>query len=443
MRVSLSKFLRFKEFRALESYQRFHIKFQRNRALVYSLGILLATLAKGFGFLGVSWVVIIVFLLITSGSSAFFAYVYYYNKKKLLGVPVHVFWMTLDVILFGLAMFFTGGARSVIFPWGLANVAASAYVAGKRTVLSVMTGNLIVYLLAVLAKEGFVYQDLLTVIVKMVILYGAAFFAILGIINLRKQTLLLSQVKEAERRRAEEFEELAKALETKTNELIIANEKLQQTAITDALTGLYNRHYIEHRIKEDIAEIQRKFYGKNLLERFPDTDNDFLGLIMIDIDKFKEINDIYGHDSGDLVLYQFARVLTKGVRALDSVVRWGGEEFLVIIRRVNFKIMEWVVERITKMVRANEFVISGDRKLNLSCSAGFCCYPFYSISRFSWVDVVNIADSALLLAKKKGRNIAIGVKEGDREIKYEDMELIKNDPLTAEKNGIISLIIKK
>ncbi len=428
-------------FKELDSFRKFHIKVQRSRALIYTLGVSLAILAKVLNILEIPWVIIVLLFLITYGSSIFFAYLYYIGKRPKT-VPLQAYWMGLDIFLFGVVIFFSGGSNSIAFPWAIANVAASAYVAGRSSIISVMIGNLIVCIAAVIAREGVIYHNLLTVIVKMLILYGASFFAIVGIPKLREQRLLIAQLKEYETNRANELAKLAKALEEKTKELNILNEQLREAALIDPLTGLYNRRYLEHRIEEDVAEIQRRYYNKEFNGSALE-DGNLIGFIMIDIDDFKLINDTYGHDSGDLVLTQFAQILLKGVRRMDSVVRWGGEEFLIVIRRVNFKILEWVVERIIKMVKLKEFSIGGDKKLQLTCSAGFCCYPFYNLNYFSWFDIVNIADSALLLAKREGKRMAVGVKEGEREIKNEDLERIKETLLDAEKEGLANLVFKK
>jgi len=113
------------------------------------------------------------------------------------------------------------------------------------------------------------------------------------------------------------FEEMAHELKSANRELKEAHEELRRLAAVDALTGCYNRRFFEENIDREMQRHRR--YGTPLC------------LLFIDIDRFKHVNDSYGHDVGDQVLQYVGSFLTRHIREADYVVRWGGDEFLVLM----------------------------------------------------------------------------------------------------------------
>lgn len=125
---------------------------------------------------------------------------------------------------------------------------------------------------------------------------------------------------------------LEREVESRTAELQSANEALEALSLTDKLTGLKNRRFVESQIDADISNVLRKHRQTNGIRPLVDSD---LCLFVIDIDKFKRINDTFGHTAGDKVLQQTARRLERIFRDSDFVVRWGGEEFVAIARFIS------------------------------------------------------------------------------------------------------------
>ena len=132
---------------------------------------------------------------------------------------------------------------------------------------------------------------------------------------------------------------------------------------------------------------------------------DFL-FLMLDLDGLKQINDVYGHMAGDRALIQVRDLLVEVCRSSDTIIRWGGDEFLIVGRNVNTVSAERLAERLREAVATHPFDLGLDEPVSLSCSVGFAQYPFLpnEPTRVKWEQVVTIADRALYLAKTSGRN---------------------------------------
>lgn len=208
-------------------------------------------------------------------------------------------------------------------------------------------------------------------------------------------------------------EEKAKQ-EALTRDLQTAHDQLRRLSLTDELTGLWNRRYLNATLPEDVAQVLRYYRrthkgSENTLPR--DTD---LVFAMVDLDHFKSVNDTYGHGAGDQVLMQMRQVLAVACRDMDTVVRWGGEEFLVVARNMRRDNFTLLVERIRRAVAHHPFDIGGKAPLHMTCSVGAAVFPFLTQwpDALSWEKVVELADGCLLAAKKSGRNAWIGVLPG-------------------------------
>jgi two-component system cell cycle response regulator len=161
-----------------------------------------------------------------------------------------------------------------------------------------------------------------------------------------------------------------------------------EAAITDALTGLYNRRYMESHLAT-LAE-QASSRAKPL------------ALMMIDIDYFKSINDGHGHDAGDDVLREFAVRIRKSIRGIDLACRYGGEEFVVVMPETDLGVAGMVAERIRRAIASNPFTISaGKDRLDVTISIGLATLD---VKGESIKDVLKRADQALYRAKRDGRN---------------------------------------
>ena len=188
------------------------------------------------------------------------------------------------------------------------------------------------------------------------------------------------------------------------------NEKLEDASLTDQLTGLRNRRYLLKYLDSDIALTLRSHRGR-VPDEPPPPNSDLLFFIL-DIDHFKEINDVYGHAAGDQVLVQIKRIMEQVFRESDFLVRWGGEEFLMVARFSNRKAAPLMAERLRQAVNRYQFDIGDGQIVQRTCSIGFACFP-YLVSEplaFSWNQVVDIADMCLYAAKRSQRDCWVGVE---------------------------------
>ena len=194
--------------------------------------------------------------------------------------------------------------------------------------------------------------------------------------------------------------QLKEEVEKRTEELSIANEKLINISYTDPLTGLKNRRYLREQISKDIAYFNR-------LKLSPANINSTTVLMMVDIDHFKMINDTFGHSAGDKVIIRISEILSAELREDDYIVRWGGEEFLIVARAIERVNACSLSQRLCKKIEQTNFDSELTPKKSVTCSIGFALLPFFEDSSqvdLPWEEVIDIADKALYLVKQNGRN---------------------------------------
>jgi diguanylate cyclase (GGDEF)-like protein len=178
-------------------------------------------------------------------------------------------------------------------------------------------------------------------------------------------------------------------------EVKILMEALKQSAFRDGLTGLYNRKFLEEHSKKLIPQANRENFD--------------IGVLLLDMDHFKAVNDEYGHDIGDKVLKELSRILVETVRDSDIVVRYGGEEFMVLL--INVKSLDNALEIANKIrvkVSQNDIDVYAGAKLRKTVSIGVSMFPNDSTN---FESVIKNADIALYEAKNKGRNQVIAFNE--------------------------------
>ncbi|MEW6219726.1 MAG: diguanylate cyclase [Thermodesulfobacteriota bacterium] len=169
-----------------------------------------------------------------------------------------------------------------------------------------------------------------------------------------------------------------------------ANEEIRLLSVTDPLTAVYNRGYINTHLPEEVARARR--YRRAL------------STIMCDIDHFKRVNDTYGHQAGDAVLQSFAAALRHGTRAnVDWVARYGGEEFLIVLPETPGAGAESVAERLRQGVERLVIVHEG-REIRITASFGVAGYDECPYGDLAPETVIASADACLYQAKKEGRN---------------------------------------
>lgn len=163
-------------------------------------------------------------------------------------------------------------------------------------------------------------------------------------------------------------------------------QKIEELSIQDGLTGVYVFRYLKQRLDEEVARADR--FNENLT------------FMIVDLDDFKKFNDTYGHPFGDKVLQEFAKALSKNVRGIDLVGRYGGDEFVVIFPRLTqFKAMD-VGLRILRAICGRSYSI-GDKSISFTVSIGMATFPGDATSK---EELVKKADEALYSAKQHGKN---------------------------------------
>jgi two-component system cell cycle response regulator len=161
-----------------------------------------------------------------------------------------------------------------------------------------------------------------------------------------------------------------------------------ELAITDALTGLYNRRYMESHLS-------------TLMEQAATRDKP-LTVLVIDIDYFKSINDTHGHDAGDDVLREFALRVRKSIRGIDLACRYGGEEFVIVMPETDMAVATMVAERLRRRIATEPFSISQDStRVEVTISIGIAAVAG---AQDSAAALLKRADQAVYRAKRDGRN---------------------------------------
>jgi diguanylate cyclase (GGDEF)-like protein len=177
-----------------------------------------------------------------------------------------------------------------------------------------------------------------------------------------------------------------RALESSNQQLLVQSER-------DPLTGLANRRHFQAAMKQIAAD--GKLNGT---------------VFLIDIDHFKRINDVFGHASGDGVLIDIARRLRDTLREEDLIVRWGGEEFLVVVRALAPEQVDALASRML-LAMAAEPVHHEGREIAVTGSIGFATFPIEPTRlAVAWERAINLVDTAMYLAKAHGRNRAYGIR---------------------------------
>lgn len=205
--------------------------------------------------------------------------------------------------------------------------------------------------------------------------------------------------------------ELESEVQKRTVELSAANEQLLSASVTDQLTGLHNRRYLANVIKAKCHDVVEEFREHMLIDESDPHEGPRLFFLMFDLDGFKPINDTYGHDAGDKVIIQVGELLQSVCREDDIVIRWGGDEFIVVGKVYEKTEVSALAERIRDTIAKYGFNIGLSQRMHLSSSIGYAMYPFahFSPDSLSWEQVHLLADKALYRSKDSGRNTWCGM----------------------------------
>jgi diguanylate cyclase (GGDEF)-like protein len=225
--------------------------------------------------------------------------------------------------------------------------------------------------------------------------------AMVWIVSLRTRTL------ERQRQRLEE------AVAARSFELQQANNRFEEASLTDPLTGVHNRRFFEVTVPRDVQQTIRAYQTASPDD--PPRDRD-LAFFLVDLDHFKSINDTYGHTVGDKVLVEAAQRLNSVIRETDVLVRWGGEEFLIVSQGTNADGAQLVARRILDEIGDCPFEVSDGNLVRKTCSIGWAIFPWIGKVPVAVPveEIIKLADRALYQAKQGGRNCGVGYCADER-----------------------------
>jgi diguanylate cyclase (GGDEF)-like protein len=204
--------------------------------------------------------------------------------------------------------------------------------------------------------------------------------------------------------------ELERAVAERNAELLQKNKELEEISLTDPLTGTRNRRYFYETISKDIAQAMRA-HMKSVDPSAAACPVQDLIFVLVDIDRFKRVNDEMGHAAGDRLLREVALRIASVMRRSDDLVRWGGEEFLLVCRTTDRTNAGLLCNRVLEAIRETPFDVGNGVEIHKTCSIGWAPYPWSrdDAGLLSMNNVIELADKALYLAKREGRNRAYGL----------------------------------
>ncbi len=212
----------------------------------------------------------------------------------------------------------------------------------------------------------------------------------------------------------DELENKEQSLRWHGLELQRKNLELQEISFTDAMTGLWNRRYLEEILAAESGQVLRN-YDRARGADIRKLDHRDLIFIMVDVDFFKQVNDVHGHPAGDRLLQRVAERLTRVVRKSDVLVRWGGEEFLIMVRSADPNGTPAFCERILDIMASEAFDLGHGVEVRKTCSVGWAPFPWCraAYQAVCAEETIELADTALYRAKAGGRNQSVGILPGD------------------------------
>ncbi len=252
------------------------------------------------------------------------------------------------------------------------------------------------------------------------LLLTVAVMLVMGALVLLRQHLLdqeLLSLLRLSRHNLDEMCRLKDELENKEHslrwhglELQRKNLELQEISFTDVLTGVWNRRYLEEILAAEAGQVLRN-YQRARGSGIRKMDHRDLVFIMVDVDFFKEVNDRHGHPAGDRLLQLVAQRLSAVVRKSDVLVRWGGEEFLIMSRSTDPSGTPAFCSRVLEVMASEPFDLGYGITVRKTCSVGWAAYP-WSRGAFEAIcaeESIALADAALYRAKALGRNQGVGI----------------------------------
>jgi diguanylate cyclase (GGDEF)-like protein len=273
--------------------------------------------------------------------------------------------------------------------------------------------------------------------------YGIYGLMVVGLLYAyaHRQAMKLEREAEYNRKLSLEVEVRTQELAQRNKDLEAFNLKLEEASLTDSLTGFWNRRFLLQQIPKEIAQVDRTYEAADTDGKENRHTKSSLLFLMFDLDGFKGLNDTYGHAAGDRVLIQVRQMLIDACRQSDTIIRWGGDEFLLVGRNADPQTAENLAERIRSVMEEKKFDVGVEQTVHLSCSIGFAFYPFDPArpTFFSWEQVIGVADRALYVAKESGRNIWAGILSTSRARPADLFKRLNDDLETLVNEGVVEL----
>ncbi len=222
---------------------------------------------------------------------------------------------------------------------------------------------------------------------------------------------------------------------------VILRMEMAEMALRDNLTQLRNRRALIEFMSLESEQVLRS-WRITPDPTHPKTASS-LGILMLDIDHFKAVNDTFGHLAGDEVLKQIAAILTETARKPDMVVRWGGEEFVIVARDTERKPPSRLAERIRERVEQHPFHLSTGQTIQVTCSIGYSVFPFDEKlpALLTWEQLISVADTGMYFAKTHGRNRSVGIMAADQiKTDSEVLSCLEQSLEKAQADGLVRLV---
>jgi len=284
------------------------------------------------------------------------------------------------------------------------------------------------------------FRLLLTVAVMIVM--GALVFLKQHLLDQELLSLLRASGQHLEEtcRLKDELENKEHSLRWHSLELQRKNLELQEISFTDSLTGVWNRRYLEEILTAEAGQVLRNYQRAHGTE-IRSLDRRDLVFMMVDMDFFKQVNDQYGHPAGDRLLQLVAERLASVVRKSDVLVRWGGEEFLIMNRSTDPSGTTAFCSRILEVMSSEPFELGHGVAVKKTCSVGWAPYPWArdAFEAICAEEVIALADTALYRAKALGRNRGVGLLPSDAAAAAPSV--IKLRSLKEDWNGLTRVIV--
>lgn len=268
---------------------------------------------------------------------------------------------------------------SELYFYGIAQVLIIFFGTGKLNFLPSLICGFGIVIPAVIIDSVFIETDILRILTKSIFMFT---MAVLGLIA-------------------------SSIIQNTARARFNSHKKIEELSMTDSLTGLKNRHFYQSVIIDEIVEHLKITAAASTMkgERASDNKQNYsYAFIMLDIDYFKKINDKYGHDVGDQVLKEFSDRILRLIRTNDSLIRWGGEEFLLLLRYLRVESLEPLINRIKEEISEKPFEFNSSTE-KITVSGGVFLIPSDSPG---WIksadDILELADKALYFSKENGRD---------------------------------------